>query len=165
MQDVKIDLMAKQHGFVAIDDLPKATKEKSRELSLIDFVNDFGEGLLDRVAEQAPPLFDGSYPEKWDKAMDKLKRQPFDAQRDIVASIASLFFTHGQPAGVINAKMGTGKTMMAISLAAVAAGENMNKNLIVSPPHLVYKWRREILNTIPDAKVVTLTVPIVWLSD
>jgi SNF2 family DNA or RNA helicase len=41
--------------------------------------------------------------------------------------------------------MGTGKTMMAISLAAVAAGENMNKNLIVSPPHLVYKWRREIL--------------------
>jgi N12 class adenine-specific DNA methylase len=32
----------------------------------------------------------------------------------------------------------------------------MNKNLIVSPPHLVYKWRREILNTIPDAKVVTL---------
>jgi SNF2 family DNA or RNA helicase len=51
--------------------------------------------------------------------------------------------------------MGTGKTMMAISLAAVAAGENMNKNLIVSPPHLVYKWRREILNTIPDSLLHT----------
>ena len=134
-------------------------EEVKSELSLTQFVNDFGEGLLDRVAEQAPPLFDGTYPDKWDKAMDKLKRQPFAAQRDIVASIASLFFTHAQPAGVINAEMGTGKTMMAISLAAVAAGENMNKNLIVSPPHLVYKWRREILNTIPDAKVVTLNGP------
>ncbi len=134
-------------------------EEVKSELSLTQFVNDFGEGLLERVAEQAPPLFDGTYPDKWDKAMDKLKRQPFAAQRDIVASIASLFFTHAQPAGVINAEMGTGKTMMEISLAAVAAGENMNKNLIVSPPHLVYKWRREILNTIPDAKVVTLNGP------
>jgi superfamily II DNA or RNA helicase len=50
--------------------------------------------------------------------MDKLKRQPFDAQRDIVASITSLFFTHGQPAGVINAEMGTGKTMMAVTTLA-----------------------------------------------
>ncbi len=129
------------------------------ELSLVEFVDDFGDSLLGRVAEQAPPLFDGSYPNKWDKVMDGLKRQPFDAQREIVASIASLFFTHGQPAGVINAEMGTGKTMMAISLAAVAASENMSRNLIVSPPHLVYKWRREILNTIPDAKVVTLNGP------
>jgi hypothetical protein len=43
--------------------------------------------LLDRVAEQAPPLFDGSYPEKWDKAMDKLKRQPFDAQTTLASGI------------------------------------------------------------------------------
>lgn len=129
------------------------------ELSLTQFVDDFGDGLLGRVAEQAPPLFDGSYPAKWDQVMDGLKRQPFDAQRDVVASIASLFFTHNQPAGVINAEMGTGKTMMAIALAAVAANEGMANNLIVSPPHLVYKWRREILNTIPDAKVVTLNGP------
>jgi Rad3-related DNA helicase len=35
--------------------------------------------------------------------------------------------------------MGTGKTMMAISLAAVAAGENMNKNLIVKNNKLKVK--------------------------
>lgn len=130
-----------------------------KELSLIDFVTDFGDGLLERVAEQTPPLFDGNYPQKWDKVMDGLKRQPFDAQREVIASIASLFFTKNKSAGVINAEMGTGKTMMAIALAAVAASENMSKNLIVSPPHLVYKWRREILNTIPNAKVVTLNGP------
>jgi hypothetical protein len=129
------------------------------ELSLTQFVTDFGDDLLKRVAEQAPALFDGTYPNKWDKVMDGLKRQPFDAQREIVASIASLFFTHGQPAGVINAEMGTGKTMMAISLAAIAASENMGRHLIVSPPHLVYKWRREILNTIDNAKVITLNGP------
>lgn len=129
------------------------------ELSLTQFVDDFGNGLLDRVAEQVPPLFDGTYTGSWDKAMDGLKRQPFDAQREVIASIASLFFTHNQPAGVINAEMGTGKTMMAISLAQIAAKENMGKCLVVSPPHLVYKWRREILETIPDAKVVTLNGP------
>lgn len=137
----------------------QATTQEKSELSLTQFVDDFGEGLLERVAEQTPPLFDGSYPAKWDATMDQLKRQPFDAQREVVASIASLFFTHNQPAGVINAEMGTGKTMMAIALAAVAVNEGMGRSLIVSPPHLVYKWKREILNTIPDAKVVTLNGP------
>lgn len=128
-------------------------------LSLTQFIGDFGDGLLERVAQQAPPLFDGTYPSQWDKVMDALKRQPFDAQRAVIASIASLFFTHKQPAGVINAEMGTGKTMMAIAIAQIAANENMGKCLIVSPPHLVYKWRREILATIPDARVVTLNGP------
>lgn len=134
-------------------------KTNPNELSLAQFVADFGDGLLDRVAEQAPPLFDGTYPGDWDKVMDGLERQPFDAQRQVIASIASLFFTFDQPAGVINAEMGTGKTMMAVSLAAIAASENMGRSLIVSPPHLVYKWRREILQTIPNAKVVTLNGP------
>lgn len=137
----------------------EAEDNNQNELSLTQFVDDFGDGLLERVAEQVPPLFNGSYPAKWDRAMEALKRQPFDAQREVVASIASLFFTHNQPAGVINAEMGTGKTMMAIALAAIAADEGMGRNLIVSPPHLVYKWRREILQTIPNAKVVTLNGP------
>jgi hypothetical protein len=73
-----------------VDVAEKEVKPNANELSLTQFVNDFGEGLLERVAEQAPPLFNGTYPDKWDKVMDKLKRQPFAAQRDIVASIASL---------------------------------------------------------------------------
>ena len=41
--------------------------EWSNELSLTQFVTDFGDDLLKRVAEQAPALFNGTYPNKWDK--------------------------------------------------------------------------------------------------
>lgn len=129
------------------------------ELSLVNFVNEFGNGLLKRVAKQTPPLFNGVYVKKWDEIMDGLKRQPFSSQREVVGAVATLLFTENQPAGVINAEMGTGKTMMAISLAAVAASEGMGRSLVISPPHLVYKWRREILDTIPNAKVVVLNGP------
>ncbi|MFG8567862.1 helicase-related protein, partial [Pseudomonas paraeruginosa] len=62
-------------------------------------------------------------------------------------------------AGIINAQMGTGKTMMAIAVAAVMHAAGYRRTLVVSPPHLVYKWRREILETIPAARVWVLNGP------
>ncbi|MFG8567853.1 SNF2-related protein, partial [Pseudomonas paraeruginosa] len=62
-------------------------------------------------------------------------------------------------AGIINAEMGTGKTMMAIAVAAVMHAAGYRRTLVVSPPHLVYKWRREILETIPAARVWVLNGP------
>ncbi len=138
---------------------PEIQQLSNSTLSLQQFVSDFGDGLIDKVAKQLPPLFSGDYPKYWDDVMSKLSRQPFDAQSKVVASIASLLFTHNQPASVINAEMGTGKTIMAISIAAIAAVEGLSKSLVIAPPHLVYKWRREILDTIPDAKVVILNGP------
>ncbi|HEJ6141578.1 TPA: DEAD/DEAH box helicase, partial [Pseudomonas aeruginosa] len=58
-----------------------------------------------------------------------------------------------------NAEMGTGKTMMAIAVAAVMHAAGYRRTLVVSPPHLVYKWRREILETIPAARVWVLNGP------
>ncbi|EPH1621247.1 helicase-related protein, partial [Pseudomonas aeruginosa] len=57
------------------------------------------------------------------------------------------------------AEMGTGKTMMAIAVAAVMHAAGYRRTLVVSPPHLVYKWRREILETIPAARVWVLNGP------
>ncbi|HHO7987633.1 TPA: SNF2-related protein, partial [Pseudomonas aeruginosa] len=64
-----------------------------------------------------------------------------------------------EQAGIINAEMGTGKTMMAIAVAAVMHAAGYRRTLVVSPPHLVYKWRREILETIPAARVWVLNGP------
>ncbi len=50
-------------------------------------------------------------------------------------------------------RSGTGKTMMAIAAAAVAHEAGLCRTLVLSPPHLVYKWRREILKTVPNARV------------
>lgn len=77
--------------------------------------------------------------------MDRLKRKPFAAQAEVVQAITALLLDRNEQAGIINAEMGTGKTMMAIAVAAVMHAAGYRRTLVVSPPHLVYKWRREIL--------------------
>ncbi|RTR50211.1 DEAD/DEAH box helicase, partial [Pseudomonas aeruginosa] len=73
--------------------------------------------------------------------------------------ITALLLDRHEQAGIINAEMGTGKTMMAIAVAAVMHAAGYRRTLVVSPPHLVYKWRREILETIPAARVWVLNGP------
>ncbi|EPS1783129.1 SNF2-related protein, partial [Pseudomonas aeruginosa] len=88
-----------------------------------------------------------------------LKRKPFAAQAEVVQAITALLLDRNEQAGIINAEMGTGKTMMAIAVAAVMHAAGYRRTLVISPPHLVYKWRREILETIPAARVWVLNGP------
>ncbi len=131
----------------------------SSVISLTDFIEQFGDGLLEAVRKQNPPVYDGTPSAARDAVMDALKRKPFQAQRDVVQAVTRLMIEHGDPAAIINAEMGTGKTMMAIATAAVMHAEGYQRTLVISPPHLVYKWRREIKDTIPDARVWILNGP------
>lgn len=128
-------------------------------ISLSQFVEDFGDGLLEAVARQNPPIHDGVPDSFRDLVMDGLVRKPFDAQRDAVQAVVKLLNDAGEPAAIINAEMGTGKTMMAIGTAAVMHAEGARRFLVISPPHLVYKWRREIRETIAGARVWVLNGP------
>ena len=134
--------------------------KKANVIALTDFVNDFGDSLVEAVNQQNPPVFqvENTHPYR-DLAMDSLLRTPFPSQRNAVHAISSLMFDHGEKAAVLNAEMGTGKTMMAISTAAVAYQEGYQRSMVICPPHLVYKWRREILETIPEATVWILNGP------
>ena len=85
--------------------------------------------------------------------MDERKRQPFSAQAEVVQAVAALLLDRNEQAAVINAEMGTGKTMMAIAVAAVMHKAGYRRTFIVSPPPLVYKGRPEVPQTIPDAHV------------
>ena len=49
--------------------------------------------------------------------------------------------------------------MMAIAVAAVLHAAGYRRTLVISPPHLVYKWRREILETMPGVRVWVLNGP------
>lgn len=122
-------------------------------ISLNQFVADFGAGLLEAVNQQNPPVFDGTPDPQRAAIMQSLKRKPFEAQQDVVQAVTRLLVDHGDPAAIINAEMGTGKTMMAICAAAVMHAEGYRRCIVISPPHLVYKWRREILDTVPNARV------------
>ncbi len=133
--------------------------EASNIIPLSRFVADFGDGLLEAVTRQNPPVYDGSPDPRRDAVMETLKRKPFPAQREVVQAVTRLLMDQAEHAAVINAEMGTGKTMMAISTAAVLHAEGYRRTLVISPPHLVYKWRREILETVPGARVWILNGP------
>jgi hypothetical protein len=139
-------------------------KDTSNQMSLATFIDEFGEGLLSQVRSQNPAVFDvdvdqstPAYVQR-QAVLQSLKRQPFPAQANAVQAVVKLLVDHHQPAAVINAEMGTGKTMMAICAAAILQRSHP-RTLVISPPHLVYKWRREILETVPGAKVWILNGP------
>lgn len=141
------------------DVLEGLAHEQGDALSLTQFIADFGEGLLDAVADQNPPAYSGQPSVRRAQTMSSLLRRPFGPQAEVVQAISTLLLDRDQPAGIINAEMGTGKTMMAIALAAVCHAEGVHRSLVICPPHLVYKWRREIRETVPGARVWVLNGP------
>ncbi|OKS12928.1 DEAD/DEAH box helicase, partial [Pseudomonas aeruginosa] len=118
-----------------------------------------GDELLESLNRSNPPVYTGSDNAHRQLVMDRLKRKPFAAQAEVVQAITALLLDRNEQAGIINAEMGTGKTMMAIAVAAVMHAAGYRRTLVISPPHLVYKWRREILETIPAARVWVLNGP------
>jgi SNF2 family DNA or RNA helicase len=128
-------------------------------IGLTDFIDECGDELLDSLNRSNPPVYAGNAHPRRQAVMESLKRSPFPAQAEVVQAITALLLDRNEQAGIINAEMGTGKTMMAIATAAVMHDAGYRRSLVISPPHLVYKWRREILETIPDARVWVLNGP------
>jgi GTPase SAR1 family protein len=139
--------------------IDEALEQESNVIDLPRFLTEFGAGLMDSVSKQHPPIYDGTPDSRRDKVMDNLKRQPFVAQRERVQAVCKLLSDEGESAAVLNGEMGCGKTMMGIAVSASLFDEGYRRTLVISPPHLVYKWRREILETIEDAKVWVLNGP------
>jgi hypothetical protein len=138
---------------------PAPEQAVEQVIALNDFIVRFGDGLLSAVQAQNPPVYQGVHRPEWDAVLDGLIRTPFDAQREVVHAIATRLLDIGDPGAVINGEMGTGKTLMGIALAAVLHSEGFPRTLVISPPHLVYKWRREIIQTVPRARVWILNGP------
>ena len=140
---------------VTIPPSPAATTPPD-DIPLTQFLHDFGDSLFAAVTEQNRPVYAGQTYPAHEAVMDGLARPLFAAQREVVRAVNQLLLVEDKPAAIINAEMGTGKTMMAIAAAAVAHQAGVVRTLVLSPPHLVYKWRREILKTVPDARVWVL---------
>lgn len=143
---------------------PAALAASPLNINLTDFIDEFGDELLESLNRSNPPVYTGSDNAHRQLVMDRLKRKPFAAQAEVVQAITALLLDRNEQAGIINAEMGTGKTMMAIAVAAVMHAAGYRRTLVVSPPHLVYKWRREILETIPGARVWVLDGRILYSS-
>ena len=146
------------------DQEPELVEDDSAEtqpeiIPLSTFIQDFGPDLLNAVKRQNPPVYNEVPCPIRASVMDAMLRKPFDAQQRVVQAVTRLLIDENEKASVINAEMGTGKTMMSIAASAVMNAEGFKRILVLSPPHLVYKWRREILESVANAKVWVLNGP------
>ena len=128
-------------------------------LSLQDFVGEFGDELLDALNSANPPVYTGQPQAHRQLIVASLKRKLFPAQAEVVHAAAELLIDRGERAAIVNGEMGCGKTTVGIATAVVLNAEGYRRTLVLSPPHLVYKWRREIQETVAGAKVWVLNGP------
>lgn len=123
------------------------------------FITEFRDSLLEAVRDQNPPVYDGTPDPLREQLLDRLLRSPFQAQRSVIQAAARHLVDAGQPSATVNGEMGTGKTLIGIATAWLLHHAGYPRTLIVCPPHLVYKWRREIKMTVPEARVWILNGP------
>ena len=88
-----------QDTTVLSDDLPAGTP--ANELSLSNFLADFGDSLFTAVTEQNRPVYHGQQYPLHERVLDGLSRKLFAAQREVVRAVNQQLLVEGKPAAVI----------------------------------------------------------------
>ena len=115
-------------------------------MNLGDFIDTYKEAISQRVVESYPPLY---RPSENGGTLPRLLRTPLGAQADAIRGTALSLEAHRGTTVV--GEMGTGKTFIAAAAAYMAGFKRV---LVLGPPHLVPKWKREVEMTVPGARAV-----------
>ena len=113
-------------------------------MKLGEFIANFKEAIAKRVVESYPPLY---RPSEDQRPLPRLLRKPLGGQADAIRGAALSLGAH-QGTTVVG-EMGTGKTFIGAAAAYMAG---FQKCLILCPPHLTRKWKREIEDTVPGGR-------------
>lgn len=149
-------------------------------MSMADFLDNFGGSLMGQVMKLNAPRYQHASQVPWaKKAFSLLKRQPLGKQYDTILTQVHSFVNLWKEGGIDEdelldriaeiAEMASGKTFMAIATAflsdlyACGCSDLATKAtrllpffpaVVLSPPIMARKWKREIEDTIPGARVV-----------
>ena len=115
-------------------------------MNLGEFIDTFRDAIARRVVESYPPLY---RPSENGGTLPRLLRKPLGAQADAIRGAALSLEAHRGTTVV--GEMGTGKTFIAVAAAHMAG---FRRILVLGPPHLVPKWKREVEMTAPGARAV-----------
>ena len=118
-------------------------------MDLAEFIDTYRDAIAQRVVESYPPRY---RPSENGRPLPQLLRSPLGAQVDAIRAAALSLDTHRGTTVV--GEMGTGKTFIAASAAHMAG---FRRVLVLCPPHLTRKWKREVEDTVPDARAVIVT--------
>lgn len=72
---------------------PAALAASSLNINLTDFIDEFGDELLESLNRSNPPVYTGSDNAHRQLVMDRLKRKPFAAQAEVVQAITPCCWT------------------------------------------------------------------------
>ena len=118
-------------------------------MNLSGFIDQFKEAIARRVVESYPPLY---RPSENGQKLPRLLRTPMGGQEDAIKGTALSLQTHRGTTVV--GEMGTGKTFIG---AAAAHAAGFRRMLVLCPPHLTRKWKREVEDTVPGARAAIVT--------
>ena len=110
-------------------------------------LDEFREPITRAIVRMYPPLVLPKGPDP--RGLQPLVRRPKGAQADAIRAAAHSL--RRDVATTIVGEMGTGKSLIGIAAVREAG---FRRPLIVCPPQLPEKWRREVLQTIPGAHAV-----------
>ncbi len=113
-------------------------------MNLGDFIDTFKDAIAQRVVESYPPLY---RPSENGGTLPGLLRKPLGAQADAIRGAALSLKAHRGTTVV--GEMGTGKSFIGAAAAYMAG---FRRILVICPPHLVPKWKREVEMTVPGAR-------------
>ena len=117
-------------------------------MKLAEFLDAYRDAITDAVVRTYPPLYDAEARRVCGFDLHRLLRRPLGAQADAIRATA--LSVQRQPGTIVVGEMGVGKSYCAAAAAYLAGCRRV---FVLSPPHLVRKWRREIEQTVPDARV------------
>ncbi len=118
-------------------------------MNLGEFIDTYRDAITERVIASYPPVYS---PATDSRSMPRLLRQPLGAQEDAIRGAA--LSLQSQRGTTVVGEMGTGKTFIGTAAAHLAG---FRRVLVLCPPHLTRKWKREIEETIPMARAVIVS--------
>jgi hypothetical protein len=117
--------------------------------TIYDYMKLFSRELGGRILQEWPAL--QRFDDPISPRIKSLVRRPFPAQAIAIMGVAKRWDSWKTAA--IVAECGTGKTLMSLGAIHVHANGAPYTAIAMVPPHLVEKWAREAIQTIPGIRV------------
>lgn len=157
--------------------VPSGAKRLS-QFNIADLLHHYGKNLTYIMQEKCPALHNPADPAH-SFVLPKFGFKPYPAQAHIIMANLKMLFTNKEPFtdnGYVLGEVGTGKTFMALAIAAALSSTNMpyirkqlnelgvcgsniatiQNVLVVCPPHLVQGWQEQATKILPAAQVKIL---------
>jgi superfamily II DNA or RNA helicase len=122
----------------------------SQPETVFEYLQEYSGELGQRILDQFPALHPVGAAVS--PLVRTLLRKPFAAQATVLMGMVRAW-EEGARNSIVLGEMGTGKTLMSLGAIHVHSERRPYTSIAMVPPHLVNKWAREAIRTIPRLRV------------